>query len=767
MVFSRLIGEWSKGSLTKQKLLEKRNRQDFVRTLVSFLSGASDSPSSIAHSLVPPQALANRFDAAFPGLHFHRLSPMLSVYCAGFLFRRNGMYLPGMRPWTTYLVLVIFLALGGSLRQLDGSFRVGAGVLAADAAPHQGGRPLGHSAHRPGPSLPYRRWVHRSSYRVPGVADPLPGYRHRRCLGHAEIGPKGQGSAGPPKARLGVDDWWRSATPERRADFLKAIDSGQMAVAAMAMNNTAFLNGRQWQKMLHWLPEDLWQRVQPSVAMQDDVNGIPRAGAIALLDRGIHRLLTGMNEPGFLPPLRRPSAIWWKMPDGRRLFVYLGYCYPFGHFFFDPVEWRRGPSPHAGETRYRPPRAGDFLGSDEASVRKAHRHLLGRLRTLEAEGYRHPTLLLPITNQWRMDNDPPFLPLADFVATWKRLELKPTLRLTTAAAAMKRLEEEMGAEASGICRGMARLVVFRHRLCAARSGGKPRRQAADRCRRFAALGAVECQRPPHRGRIAPRPLPLRRAYLGSGRQHGVALQSGHAGAIQRKGDPRVPAHGAGRMAPGPTRSQPFGQRTGRAVRGQHRTAALERMDSNATQCLEGGRPFVGRRQVGRPKEDVSWTAVSAPFRLPKDSSELSRENPDATFLDNAPRSDCQVLGRTVAGARACGGCKLSTTDRRRRSLGNPAPKIAMDAQGWPTAVTWPGMTQAALPARSGRFRGDPRQGCCPAHGDAVLGNRPSLPSGRSSAARSSKRPMPRPGKGEGRRQSSYGGLHADSCSILD
>jgi hypothetical protein len=95
-------------------------------------------------------------------------------------------------------------------------------------------------------------------------------------------------------------------------------------------------------------------------------------------------------------PLRRPSAIWWKMPDGRRVFVYLGHCYPNGHFFFDPVQWRRGPSPHAGETRYRPPRAGDFLASDEASVRKAHRYLLGRLRTLEAAGYRHPTLLLPI-----------------------------------------------------------------------------------------------------------------------------------------------------------------------------------------------------------------------------------------------------------------------------------------------------------------------------------------------------------------------------------
>ncbi len=165
-----------------------------------------------------------------------------------------------------------------------------------------------------------------------------------------------------------------------------------------------------------------------------------------MLDRGIHRLLSGMNVPGIQRPFVRPTAFWWKMPDGRRLFVYLGACYPEGHFFFDPVEWRHGPVPRAGDTRFRPPRAGDFLGSDEATVRKAHRHLTERLRSIEAQGYRYPTLMLPITNQWRMDNDPPFLPLADFVATWNRLELKPTLRLTTAAVAMQRMEEEIGSQ---------------------------------------------------------------------------------------------------------------------------------------------------------------------------------------------------------------------------------------------------------------------------------------------------------------------------------
>ena len=112
---------------------------------------------------------------------------------------------------------------------------------------------------------------------------------------------------------------------------------------------------------------------------------------MALLDRGIHRLLTGMNVPGFLAALAQPSAFWWKMPDGRRLFVYMGYCYPSGHFFFDPVEWRHGPLPRAGDTRFRPPRAGDFLGSDEASVRKAHGHLLGRLR-----GWKRKDITIPV-----------------------------------------------------------------------------------------------------------------------------------------------------------------------------------------------------------------------------------------------------------------------------------------------------------------------------------------------------------------------------------
>ena len=50
--------------------------------------------------------------------------------------------------------------------------------------------------------------------------------------------------------------------------------------------------------------------------------------------------------------------------------------YGDGFFFFETEEWRRGPLPLAADARYRPPRAGDILKTDEASLRKAHQHCL-------------------------------------------------------------------------------------------------------------------------------------------------------------------------------------------------------------------------------------------------------------------------------------------------------------------------------------------------------------------------------------------------------
>ncbi|MBL9127253.1 MAG: hypothetical protein JNL97_06390, partial [Verrucomicrobiales bacterium] len=246
---------------------------------------------------------------------------------------------------------------------------------------------------------------------------------------------------------VAVEDWWLAASPARRERFTAAVRAGQIEVSALPLNNTPFLDAAQWRTMTHWLPEDLWTLFRPRTAVQNDVNGFPRAGARALLDRGVRYLFSGINSDSGGPPFPRLTAFWWKQPDGRRLFVWMSLAYGDGFFLFETEEWRRGPLPAAGDARYRPPRAGEILRTDEASLRAAHAQCVKRLRDFAKAGYRYPIVAASMTSMWRYDNDPPFPPLSDFVLAWNRLGLQPRLRLTTVSQAMEDLERVAGAGA--------------------------------------------------------------------------------------------------------------------------------------------------------------------------------------------------------------------------------------------------------------------------------------------------------------------------------
>jgi hypothetical protein len=248
--------------------------------------------------------------------------------------------------------------------------------------------------------------------------------------------PKGAQFSWTAEAALTVDDWWQKNSPRRRRDLIRAIKTGRLEITALAMNQTPTLNADQWRTTLHWLPEEVWNAASPKTGIQNDVNGFPRAGAVALLDRNVANLFMGINATNGQAPFQVPMAFWWKMPDGRRLFVWLGDSYPNGFYYFFAESWRHGPVPESTDTRYRPPRRGEFYPTDEASLRKAHTRLCERLGKLEAQGYDYPVLPLSVTNEWRMDNDPPFLGLASFVAAWNQLRLQPELRLTTVSQAI-------------------------------------------------------------------------------------------------------------------------------------------------------------------------------------------------------------------------------------------------------------------------------------------------------------------------------------------
>ncbi len=503
------------------------------------------------------------------------------------------------------------------------------------------------------------------------------------------------------EATISVDDWWRSATRERREDFLKAVDSGQLDITAMAMNNTPFLNRQQWQKMLHWLPEDLWQRVHPTVAIQDDVNGVPRAGAMALLDRGIHRLFTGINDDNGGAPFARGSAFWWKMPDGRRLFVYTGFAYPMGYWFFEPVEWRHLPLAKAADTRSRPPRAGDFFRSDEVSVRKAHQRLLEKTRQLEAEGYRYPVLLLSTTNEWRTDSDPPFPPLADFVATWNRLGLEPTLRLTTAALAMKRLEDEIG---SAIPEYQGEWTDW----WANGTASAPREVAASRIAKRMLEAADSPLWGPWNasGRRTVDEL-LRDLCLFDEHTWGSADSVALPYSLDTQGQFSEKASLAFRSM---ARAEwLLAQRVRRRLAAEEEGLYL----ANSAPLRWSGwlrMPVGVLRDDYRSLEDpVSGHRVRLyfengfrQFATPRSPSELTRENTAATFPDNRPRQVVKFWVGELAG-QSIGKFRLSTKDTVDDQPPRTAPAVVVNEHGWPTAITWPGMTKPLFLQGMGDF----------------------------------------------------------------
>jgi hypothetical protein len=270
-----------------------------------------------------------------------------------------------------------------------------------------------------------------------------------------------------------VDDWWREASPARRNQLISLVRKGQLDVMALPFNQAPFLDARQWDLALRWVPEALWKQLQPRAAVQSDVNGFPRAGAMRLLDRGVSRLVMGINADSGGPPFRRPSAFWWQMPDGRRLFVWNGYHYGVAYSWFEPKDWLPRQAKAASLT-YRPAREGDFMRTGEASLRAAHAHLLTKAASLEKEGYDYESLILSYTGQWRYDNDAPWPPLASFVDAWNKLGLEPRLRLTTATEALLDMEKSVGARirtlegewtdwwANGIASGPREVAASRH-----------------------------------------------------------------------------------------------------------------------------------------------------------------------------------------------------------------------------------------------------------------------------------------------------------------
>ena len=258
-----------------------------------------------------------------------------------------------------------------------------------------------------------------------------------------------------------VRQWWETASETQKRRFFEAVNTGRLEITGTAFNVTAFLDKDEWDKMLNWIPDDLWGKCGIRSVMQIDVNGMHTYGMEAAYDRGVRNLFIGPNSYYGAPPMPTPTAFNWKIAPNKNMFVWLNSSYNNGTFMFNK-NWREGPVPDYSDMRYRKPEAGDIWACDDASLEEAHKLCLqnvamieGTVDAEEAEtdgftknrvfgGYELSVLPVSVTSQWRVDNDPPFYPLVDFVKAWNEKGYEPRLVLATASQAMEMVKEELG-----------------------------------------------------------------------------------------------------------------------------------------------------------------------------------------------------------------------------------------------------------------------------------------------------------------------------------
>ena len=116
-------------------------------------------------------------------------------------------------------------------------------------------------------------------------------------------------------------------------------------------------------------------------------------------------------------------------------------------------------------------------------------------------------------------------------------------------------------------------------------------------------------------------------------------------------------------------------------------------------------------------------------------------------------------GWKVCRAKASASCKLSTKDAGDdRPPSRPAPRWRLTPR-LAHRRHWPGMTQAALPARTRRLCGGARQRASRRGWPGGFMHRRPCPARKVPRRGPLRESTPRPRKGEGRRQSAYPGLH--------
>ena len=191
--------------------------------------------------------------------------------------------------------------------------------------------------------------------------------------------------------------WWQEASAERRELLVKAVDRGSIDVNIMPFNIQPMLNDVETKVLTNWIPKDLAMKLKPRIAIQNDVNGFPRAVAMRLSNQGVRYVWLGMNGRH---PFETPTMSWWQMPNGEKMLLWNGVSYWEGYNYFHDENWKSGQH-EASNLQYPWPRNGEIFSSDKQSVLNAYKVCMKKLKTLQEKGYNYPILPLTFSNAWR------------------------------------------------------------------------------------------------------------------------------------------------------------------------------------------------------------------------------------------------------------------------------------------------------------------------------------------------------------------------------
>jgi hypothetical protein len=240
--------------------------------------------------------------------------------------------------------------------------------------------------------------------------------------------------------------WWQEADSKRKKDLLTVIKSGQFEVTAIPYGMSAMLGENEIEEIKNWIPDELWEKFDIKTAVQNDVNGITRAMVMQFLDNGGKYLWMGINPVCGGAPMKTPYGFWWKMPDGKKIFVWVSDIYTSGSLLLNGYKHRYMGQTKAANTSVWTPNPGDMLMAQEDFVRESHQRVLEKISKLKAEGYPFDFLIASFSNEWRCDNDPPFVAVTDFVEMWNKLGLRPKLNYTTIGQALTKAETRVGSK---------------------------------------------------------------------------------------------------------------------------------------------------------------------------------------------------------------------------------------------------------------------------------------------------------------------------------